>query len=204
MPTSTFLRRPLALRTMHTYLLRHSFTTACTEARTDHGRIRCCLSKTPHLRHQQRCAAQSAADVVTEPAMSPATSKTQPPAPARRLVRNGTLALLYSTVLSKRRSRGLSCCRKRVLSGVQPTGTLHLGNYLGAIRNWVNLQELYGTMVQSADVCSLLHAVDNPFIALLVVQRGTSDIVAHLVPQRPTSAWWICMPSPFHMNLKLF
>ena len=35
-------------------------------------------------------------------------------------------------------------CRKRVLSGVQPTGTLHLGNYLGAIRNWVNLQELYG------------------------------------------------------------
>jgi len=34
-----------------------------------------------------------------------------------------------------------------VLSGVQPTGTLHLGNYLGAIRNWVNLQELYGTAV---------------------------------------------------------
>jgi len=34
--------------------------------------------------------------------------------------------------------------RKRVLSGVQPTGTLHLGNYLGAIRNWVNLQDLYG------------------------------------------------------------
>ena len=31
-----------------------------------------------------------------------------------------------------------------MLSGVQPTGTLHLGNYLGAIRNWVNLQELYG------------------------------------------------------------
>ena len=34
--------------------------------------------------------------------------------------------------------------RKRVLSGVQPTGSLHLGNYLGAIRNWVGLQELYG------------------------------------------------------------
>ena len=31
-----------------------------------------------------------------------------------------------------------------MLSGVQPTGTLHLGNYLGAIRNWVNLQKLYG------------------------------------------------------------
>ena len=34
--------------------------------------------------------------------------------------------------------------RARVLSGVQPTGVLHLGNYLGAIRNWVQLQELYG------------------------------------------------------------
>ena len=29
---------------------------------------------------------------------------------------------------------------KRVFSGIQPTGTLHIGNYLGAIRNWVNLQ----------------------------------------------------------------
>jgi len=30
---------------------------------------------------------------------------------------------------------------KRVYSGIQPTGTLHIGNYLGAIRNWVSLQE---------------------------------------------------------------
>ncbi len=29
---------------------------------------------------------------------------------------------------------------KRVFSGIQPTGTLHIGNYLGAIRNWVDLQ----------------------------------------------------------------
>ena len=32
---------------------------------------------------------------------------------------------------------------KRVFSGVQPTGTLHLGNYLGAIKNFVELQEHY-------------------------------------------------------------
>lgn len=30
---------------------------------------------------------------------------------------------------------------KRILSGVQPTGNLHLGNYLGAIRNWVRMQD---------------------------------------------------------------
>jgi tryptophanyl-tRNA synthetase len=29
---------------------------------------------------------------------------------------------------------------RRIFSGVQPTGNLHLGNYLGAIRNWVRLQ----------------------------------------------------------------
>ena len=34
--------------------------------------------------------------------------------------------------------------RKRVLSGVQPTGKLHLGNYMGAIKNWVPLQEDFG------------------------------------------------------------
>ena len=33
--------------------------------------------------------------------------------------------------------------QNRVFSGVQPTGKLHLGNYLGAIRNWVRLQERF-------------------------------------------------------------
>ena len=31
--------------------------------------------------------------------------------------------------------------KKRVFSGVQPTGNLHLGNYLGAITNFVDLQK---------------------------------------------------------------
>ena len=35
--------------------------------------------------------------------------------------------------------------RPRVLSGVQPTGSLHLGNWLGAIRNWVGLQDSHDT-----------------------------------------------------------
>jgi len=34
---------------------------------------------------------------------------------------------------------------RRVLSGVQPTGTLHLGNYLGAIRQWVDFQNAPST-----------------------------------------------------------
>ena len=32
---------------------------------------------------------------------------------------------------------------KRVFSGIQPTGTIHLGNYLGAVKNWVAYQQDY-------------------------------------------------------------
>jgi len=33
--------------------------------------------------------------------------------------------------------------KKRVLSGMRPTGKLHLGNYVGALQNWVRMQEQY-------------------------------------------------------------
>jgi len=48
--------------------------------------------------------------------------------------------------------------RKRVLSGVQPTGVLHLGNYLGAIRQWVKNQEEYDNYFCVVD----LHAITAP------------------------------------------
>ncbi len=44
---------------------------------------------------------------------------------------------------------------KRIFSGVQPTGNLHLGNYLGAIRNWVALQNDYECLFCVVD----LHAI---------------------------------------------
>ena len=44
---------------------------------------------------------------------------------------------------------------QRVLSGVQPTGGLHLGNYLGAIKNFVPLQEQYESLFCVVD----LHAI---------------------------------------------
>ena len=33
--------------------------------------------------------------------------------------------------------------KKRVISGIQPTGAIHLGNYLGAVKHWVDSQEVY-------------------------------------------------------------
>jgi tryptophanyl-tRNA synthetase len=48
--------------------------------------------------------------------------------------------------------------KQRVLSGVQPTGNLHLGNYLGAIRNWVEGQSQYDNYFCVVD----LHAITVP------------------------------------------
>jgi tryptophanyl-tRNA synthetase len=48
--------------------------------------------------------------------------------------------------------------KQRVLSGVQPTGNYHLGNYLGAIRNWVEGQSEYENFLFVAD----LHAITVP------------------------------------------
>jgi tryptophanyl-tRNA synthetase len=48
--------------------------------------------------------------------------------------------------------------KKRILSGVQPTGMLHIGNYLGAIRQWVVNQEKYENFFCVVD----LHAITAP------------------------------------------
>lgn len=48
---------------------------------------------------------------------------------------------------------------KRVLSGIQPTGTLHLGNYLGAMKNWIRMQDDYECLFCIVD----LHAITVPY-----------------------------------------
>ncbi len=48
--------------------------------------------------------------------------------------------------------------KKRVFSGIQPTGNLHLGNYLGAIRNWMQTQAQYDNIFCIVD----LHAITLP------------------------------------------
>ncbi|XP_044472477.1 tryptophan--tRNA ligase, chloroplastic/mitochondrial isoform X2 [Mangifera indica] len=52
-----------------------------------------------------------------------------------------------------------SSVRKRIVSGVQPTGSIHLGNYLGAIKNWIALQNTYETLFFIVD----LHAITLPY-----------------------------------------
>ena len=81
----------------------------------------------------------------------------------------------------------------RVVSGIQPTGSLHLGNYLGAIRNWVAMQEAMdgGDRAQAATGGSTdrnqclffladLHAISQPH-APEELTRATHEMTAALV-----------------------
>ena len=76
--------------------------------------------------------------------------------------------------------------RPRVLSGVQPTGSLHLGNWLGAIRNWVALQDSHDTFFCVVD----LHAITVPHdpSALAEATRRTAALylACGIDPQRST------------------
>ena len=52
--------------------------------------------------------------------------------------------------------------KQRVFSGVQPTGNLHLGNYLGAIRNWIEIQDRYKDEYENYFCIVDLHAITVP------------------------------------------
>ncbi len=65
----------------------------------------------------------------------------------------------------------------RILSGVQPTGNLHLGNYLGAIKNWVALQGQHECLFMLAD----LHAItvfQDPVALLNATREVTAAYIA--------------------------
>lgn len=69
---------------------------------------------------------------------------------------------------------------KRVVSGIQPTGNLHLGNYLGAIRNWVRMQD---SMEEGSDCLFFLadlHAISMPHDPA-ELRAGTLEMTAALV-----------------------
>ncbi len=67
-----------------------------------------------------------------------------------------------------------------VVSGIQPTGDLHLGNYLGAIRNWVALQDEGGGDTQCLFFLADLHALSMPHDPA-ALRAGTLEMTAALV-----------------------
>jgi tryptophanyl-tRNA synthetase len=75
---------------------------------------------------------------------------------------------------------------KRILSGIQPTGNLHLGNYLGAIRNWVRMQEESECFFFLADLHALSSYIDPQALAAGVREMAAALIAAGIDPARAT------------------
>ena len=69
---------------------------------------------------------------------------------------------------------------KIVVSGIQPTGNLHLGNYLGAIRNWVRMQDALETDGKCLFFLADLHAISVPHDPA-TLRQGTLEITAALL-----------------------
>jgi tryptophanyl-tRNA synthetase len=63
--------------------------------------------------------------------------------------------------------------RKRVLSGMRPTGKLHLGNYVGALQNWVGMQDQYECYFCVVD----WHALTTDYADTLKIKENSLEVV---------------------------
>ncbi len=68
--------------------------------------------------------------------------------------------------------------KKTILTGLRPTGNLHLGHLFGAGQNWVKLQDDYNFYLEIADVQALTDNFDNPDKVRKNVKEITMDLLA--------------------------
>lgn len=68
--------------------------------------------------------------------------------------------------------------KQNILTGIRPTGNLHLGHYFGATQNWVKLQNDYNTFIEIADVQALTDNFDNPEKVRKNVYELTIDLLS--------------------------
>ncbi len=92
--------------------------------------------------------------------------------------------------------------RKRVLSGMRPTGKLHLGNYVGALDNWVRMQDEYQCFFEVAD----WHALTTDYADTSQVKQNSLEVTldwlaAGLDPEK--SVIFIQSHVPAHAELHL-
>lgn len=66
--------------------------------------------------------------------------------------------------------------KKRILSAIQPTGNMHFGNYFGAVKNWVRLQESYECVYGVVDY----HAMTMPYDPKKL-RQNTWDLIFNLL-----------------------
>lgn len=88
-------------------------------------------------------------------------------------------------MLSGEQQKGATPGRKlRVLSGVQPTGSLHLGNYLGAIRQWTANQDSYDNLFVVVDLHAITVPHDRKSLPKDTVQAVATYLACGIDPQK--------------------
>jgi tryptophanyl-tRNA synthetase len=73
---------------------------------------------------------------------------------------------------------------KRVFSGTRPTGKLHLGNYLGALQNYVKLQEEYECVYSIVDLHALTTLTDTKDLQQNIYEMALDWLAAGIDPER--------------------
>jgi tryptophanyl-tRNA synthetase len=101
--------------------------------------------------------------------------------------------------------------RKRILTGIRPTGPLHLGHYAGALENWVRLQHDYECYFLIADyqvsdyaddiarVRQAVWDVALDFLAVGLDPSGSSFVIESLVPEHAELTTWLSWFLPLGM-----
>ncbi len=97
-----------------------------------------------------------------------------------------------------------SSLRRRVVSGMRPTGKLHLGHLVGALKNWVTLQDQYECFYFVADWHALTsHYSDTSEIADSALDNAADWIAAGLDPERSTLFIQSLVPQHAELSLLL-
>jgi len=76
--------------------------------------------------------------------------------------------------------------KERVFSGVQPTGSLHIGNYLGAIRNFVNVQNDYDSIFCIVDLHAITVWQDPKILSENIYEVAAAYIASGIDPSKAT------------------
>src|SRR2546421_8194353 len=72
----------------------------------------------------------------------------------------------------------------RVFSGIQPSGELHIGNFLGAVQNWVRLQTQHDCLFSIVDLHAITQPYDVAMLASLTLDMAVSLYAVGLDPEK--------------------
>jgi tryptophanyl-tRNA synthetase len=91
---------------------------------------------------------------------------------------------------------------KRIFSGIQPSGEIHIGNYLGAIKNWVRLIEEYESIFCIVDLHAMTIAYDPTRMQEQIFDAALVNIACGLDPEKCTM--FVQSHVPYHTELTWF